>query len=198
VAFLPFLSTKHAELGSAQACHVVAAFLQFYKRVALVALLPLPALLLGDAEQFVCFWVMRARLRLVPPPFACGADFGLAFWANSHLATVALSLDNIATREERIAFLGRAVGRVLHSVFCKLLVPFHLELFVEEVIDNGHGYRVLGATFWGHVLRIIERKPEVPFQTAKTHPMPTLELGNFAGRELVHAHYTFDPRPIHA
>ena len=67
----------------------------------------------------------------MPPPLARDAHLGVTSRANTHFICVTFSLDDVGGLEDGVAVLRRAVCGVLHSILCKLLVPFSLEFAVE-------------------------------------------------------------------
>lgn len=52
------------------------------------------------------------------------------------------------------------VNTILGREFLKFPIPVFLEIRVEKSFDMLKRYMIGSATFWRHVLRIVDRKPE--------------------------------------
>lgn len=111
--------------------HVVAAFFQLYHCTAVRA--ALPALLLCNLNEAFGLFVVGTFSCRMPFAVARAADFGLASGAFTILPAM-LSAKVTGFDPFTTAF-GRTVNTVLRSVFPVFIVPLHLELEVEELVD---------------------------------------------------------------
>lgn len=172
VAGLPLAAAEDAEFGRADARHVVAAFglLNHAGAVGTAT----PAFLDGHGGEgfrgFV-FWTLGA---FVPFAAAGDADFGFAFAAGGLLP--ACFGVNLGRLDPGTTSGNRTVYSVFCGVFLVFLIPCHLELGVEEVVDVLEG-DVVGSTAsrW-HMCFIFDRHGENTPETGVAHAVATFQL----------------------
>ena len=132
IATLPADAADHAEFGGAAAGHVVATFLQLDHGAATVA--SLPALLLGDLDEFACGRVLGTFAGFVGFVVAEAADFCAANLAFTYFAPGFVRLD-VLRFDPFSAATPWAVYSVSCCVFLELAIPGLLEGLVEEFVD---------------------------------------------------------------
>lgn len=151
-ARLPNLTTQHAELGCAAACHVVTTFLQLDHGLAVVA--APPTVFFGNLDKFLRLLVPRAFFAGVPFAVAEYADLGLTFAAFPALAASGGVHADIGRVDPLAAATGRAVYAVLGGVLLVFCVPHDLELVIEETVNVSQGNGLGCAAPRRHVLRV--------------------------------------------
>lgn len=171
IAAFPLDAADHAEFRAAAAGHVVAAFLELDHGRAVIA--ALPAGLFGDLGEAGRGFVFRALPTGVPFPIAGHADLrstplALSVFPSTVDAAGGLDVD-IGGFDPFAAPPGRAVDAVLGCVFLVLLVPFHFELYVEELVDVLEGDVVAGAAGGRHVRRVGDGHCEDSAKTGVAH-----------------------------
>lgn len=106
---------------------MVAPFLQFDHRFALVA--SLPALLLGNFDELDCSWVLGTFTRSVHLTVTGAADPGITSLAFADLPAV---IDgDVVWLNPFAATTSRTINSVVCIVFLKFSVPVLLEVLVE-------------------------------------------------------------------
>jgi hypothetical protein len=129
VACLPFVSTHHAELGSAAAFHMIAAFAQFDHGVALVAAFPAFFLgLLDKASDLRVLGAVGGSMKFSGAERTC---FGLALRASGAFSTF-LRMEIWWSNPDSASWIW-AVDPVASMVLVVFLVEVDLEFEVEEV-----------------------------------------------------------------
>lgn len=171
VAAFPLDAADHAEFRAAAAGHVVAAFSELDHRGAVVA--ALPAGLLGNLGEAGGGFIFGALPAGVPFPVAGHADLrpaplALSVFPSTVDAAGGVDVD-IGGFDPFAAAFGRAVDAVLGRVFLVLLVPFHFELYVEELIDVLQGDVVASAAGGRHVRRVGDGHCEDSAKTGVAH-----------------------------
>ncbi len=156
VTSFPFQATNHAELCTATTGHVVTAFLQFDRRGAVEA--ALPAFLFGNLRETLRGLVFGAFATRVPFSVASAADFGSAaatfpIFTATVGASRGVEVDVCGFNPFAASSRG-AVDTVFRGVFLVLLIPLHLELCIKKLLDMLQRNVILGAAFWGHMLRV--------------------------------------------
>ena len=125
VTCFPFEAADHAEFGTTATGHVVTAFFQFNGGFAIVT--ALPALLLGDPDEFLGRCVFGTFARGVPFIVAEAADFSSTSLAFAILPAMVRTTTSISVYICRLdplaAFSGGAVDAILSCIFLILLVP---------------------------------------------------------------------------
>ncbi len=81
--------------------------------------------------------------------------------------------------------LSRTVDTIFSCVFLIFLIPFHLELGVEQTIHVLEWYVILSTTFRWHVLRIRHRHCENPLQTIMAHVVVAAKFRSLGSRDIV-------------
>lgn len=184
VASFPFHTADHAELRFTPTRHVVATLFQFDSGTAVVA--SLPSFLLGDFNELlggVVFGTCPARM---PAAIAGHAHFrpttpALTVFSPRVRSASCVNM-NIRGLDPFTAAAGGTIQPVLGRVFLILLVPFHLELEVEESVYMLERNVVGGAAFGGHMLRVGDGECKNAAEAGVTHAVVASQTSSTGNR----------------
>ena len=135
---------------------MIAAFLELDSGLAIIAFLP--SFFASEFEKCFCGIVLRAFGRGVPFVIAEAADFGLAPFTFTVLATVRGSSTfvhaDVGWLDPLAAIFRWAVDTVLSSEFLKLPVPFDFEFPIKNPVNIFQGDTCALTAFRWHMLLI--------------------------------------------
>lgn len=189
-ACLPLRPAYHAELGSATACHMIAAFLEFNH--SLTSMAALPPFQLRLLEELVRLFVSGTLPRIVHLPITPTADLGPATATLTVLPAVLVAAD-ILGLDPVAAPSRRAVNSVSRRELGVFLVPSLLEVAVEELLDMLDRNVVGGAALRRHVLGVVNGELEASLQTRIAHSVSALQSRALLRRYfLIHANNALD------
>ena len=183
VASLPLDSADHAEFRFASASHMVTTFFQFDSRAAVIA--SLPSFFLGDFDELLGGIVFGTCPASMPAAIAGRAYFGLASPALTVLPPRVRSSGsvNMDTRgfDPFAAAAGWTVKPVLCCIFLILLIPFHLELEIEQLVYVLERNVFGGAAFWGHMLGVGNGEGKDTAQAGMAHAVVASQTSSSRG-----------------
>ena len=133
----------------------------------------------------------------MPASVAGRADFGLAARTLAVFAAAVRAVRRISVNVRGLdpfaTAFGWAVEPVRSGVFLVLLVPLHLELKVEELVDVLQGNVFGSAAGRRHVRRIGDRHGKDAAEAGVAHTVTAGEFGGFGDRNVIrHASKAFD------